>query len=300
MYNHAYALVTGIFLTVLTAGALLAAYWLSGSDAQSRPYVVVSEGSVTGLGQGSQVFFRGVRAGRVERIELNPQQPAEILISISVSEDIPISRGTYATLQLSGLTGLTQIELDDTRADLRPLPTSIEAPAMIEMRPGLFDRFVASGPELLTNVNELIQRLNALFDDENRDRIVGILTRADDLLGAMERLSSQIEQEILRNSLAFSSSLDAVEELLGDAGTSLSHVDGVLDELRDVAAAGRRLTDEFGEQALPGVERLLSELENAGRELGRLAQELRERPEGALYGRPRQPPGPGEADEENR
>ncbi len=300
MYNHAYALVTGIFLTVLTAGALLAAYWLSGADAQSRPYVVITEGSVTGLGQGSQVFFRGVRAGRVERIALNPAESAEILISISVSEDIPISRGTYATLQLSGLTGLTQIELDDNREDPRPLPTSIDAPGTIEMRPGLFDRFVASGPELLTNINELVLRLNTLVDEENRDRIVTILTRADNLLGAMDRLSSQIEQEILRNSQAFSTSLDAVRDLLGEAGGSLSRVDDVLDELSDVAAAGRRLTEEVGAQALPGLERLLAELESSGRELRRLAQELRLRPEGALYGRPRQPPGPGEDDEETR
>lgn len=301
MYNHAYALVTGAFLVLLTTGALLVAWWLTGADSQSRPYVVVTEGSVTGLGEGSQVFFRGVRAGRVDRITINPDAPSEILISISVGPDIPVTRSTYATLQLSGLTGLTQIELDDTREDLTPLPTSPEVPGRILMQPGLFDRFFASGPELLANINELALRLNALFDQDNRERVGNILERADRLLGAMDRLSAQLEQEIGRAGDAVAGSLDAVSGLIGEAGVALGKVDGmlagvdgVMDELREVAAAGRRLTDELGAQALPGLENLITQLEASGRELGRLARELRQRPESALFGRPRPPPGPGE------
>ncbi len=301
MYNHAYALVTGAFLVLLTAGALLVAWWLTGADAQSRPYVVVTEGSVTGLGEGSQVFFRGVRAGRVEQITINPDRPAEILIRISVNPDIPVSYGTYATLQLSGLTGLTQIELDDTREDLRTLPTSADVPGQIPMRPGLFDRFVASGPELLANINELTLRLNALFDEDNRDRVAGILERTDRLLSGMDRLTAQVEAELARSSDAVAEALDAMGGLIGDAGGALGRVDGMLErvdemmaELREVAVAGRRLTEDLGAQALPGLENLLGELEASGRELGRLARELRRRPESALYGRPRPPPGPGE------
>lgn len=301
MYNHAYALITGVFLVLLTAGALLVAWWLAGADAQSRPYVVVTDGSVTGLGEGSQVFFRGMRAGRVEQITINPEQPEEIFIRISVNQDIPVSRGTYATLQLSGLTGLTQIELDDSREDLRALPTSAEAPARIPMQPGLFDRFVASGPELLANINELTLRLNALFDEDSRERVAGILERADRLLGSMDRLTGQVEAEIARSSDAVAEALDAVGGLLGEAGGALGRVDGMLEqveammgELREVAVAGRRLTDDLGTQALPGLESLLGELEASGRELGRLARDLRRRPESALYGRPRPPPGPGE------
>jgi phospholipid/cholesterol/gamma-HCH transport system substrate-binding protein len=303
MYNHAYALVTGAFLVLLTAGALLVAWWLAGADSQSRPYVVVTEGSVTGLGEGSQVFFRGVRAGRVELININPKAPSEILISISVGADIPVTRGTYATLQLSGLTGLTQVELDDTREDLTPLPTSAEAPGRILMQPGLFDRFVASGPELLANINELTLRLNALFDQDNRERVGNILDRADRLLGAMDRLSVQLEREIGRTGDAVAGSLEAVEGLISEAGGALGKVDGmmagvdgVLAELREVAASGRRLTDELGAQALPGLESLIGQLEASGRELGRLARELRQRPESAVFGRPRPPPGPGEED----
>ncbi len=301
MYNHAYALVTGAFLVLLTAGALLVAWWLTGADAQSRPYVVVTEGGVTGLGEGSQVFFRGVRAGRVEQITINPEQAAEILIRISVNEAIPVSRGTYATLQLSGLTGLTQIELDDTREDLRPLPTSAEAPAKIPMRPGLFDRFVASGPELLANINELTLRLTELFDEDTRARVSGILERTDQLIGGMDRLTAQVEAEIARSSDAVAEALDAMGGLIGEAGGALGRVDGVLErvdemmvELSQVAAAGRQLTEDLGTQALPGLESLLGELEASGRELGRLARDLRRRPESALYGRPRPPPGPGE------
>jgi phospholipid/cholesterol/gamma-HCH transport system substrate-binding protein len=300
MYNHAYALVTGVFLVVLTAGALVATYWLAGVDTERQPYVVVTEGAVTGLGEGSQVYFRGVRAGRVEHIAIDPADPREIRIWIGVSQHIPITRSTFATLQLSGLTGLTQIELDDTYEDPSPLPTAPTEPGEIPMRPGLLDRMAAAGPELIANVNELILRLNELFDEENQQRITTILTNADRLLGTMDRLTAQLETEIGRTGAAVSRSVDTLGEFVGEASGSLARVDGVLEELRKLAVSGRRLAEEMGEQALPGIESLFSELEATGRELGRLARELRRRPEGALYGRPRPPPGPGEEEEDSR
>jgi hypothetical protein len=97
------------------------------------------------------------------------------------------------------------------------------------MRPGLFDRFVASGPELLANINELVLRLNALFDEGNRDRVGNNPDRADRLLGAMDRLSVQLEQRDRPQRPGFLDDRSMPSrDLLSEAGGSLK-VDGDVD-----------------------------------------------------------------------
>jgi fermentation-respiration switch protein FrsA (DUF1100 family) len=91
MHNKAYALMTGVFLLVLMAGTLAAAWWLAGVERERLPYIIVTDGSVSGLSDGAQIFYRGVRAGRVEHIRLDPDAPQYILIDIAVSADVPES-----------------------------------------------------------------------------------------------------------------------------------------------------------------------------------------------------------------
>src|SRR5690606_30321097 len=111
MYDRAYAVATGAFVIAAIAALSLTAYWLAGVDPERRPYVVVSPYSVTGLAEGSEVLYRGVPAGRVERIGIDPDEPANVLIAIAVDAEIPVLESTFARLQQRGLTGTAQVEL---------------------------------------------------------------------------------------------------------------------------------------------------------------------------------------------
>jgi len=60
--------------------------------------VVVAKQNVSGLNPQAQVRYRGIRVGKVNDIRLDPDDSSNILISIEVNDDVPLTRGTVAKL----------------------------------------------------------------------------------------------------------------------------------------------------------------------------------------------------------
>lgn len=294
MGNRAYALMTGLFVLILGAATVIVAHWLAGRDVERVSYTVVATEDVSGLYEASQVFYRGVPVGKVEAIRFNPQEVREILIRISLDRHIPVTRGTYATLRPQGITGLTQLALQDKGGDLRRLPTTEANPGRIPLRPGLLEKLSGTGEEMLVGVNELVARLNALLDEKNRTRIANSLAHLEAATARLTRLENDL-----------STALSVLPGLANEARATLGHtnrfltrVDARLDTLTQslhrATEAGKKIGDELATNAVPHLNQTLAELADAGKELRHLASFLRDNPQSLLYGRPVYPPGPGE------
>src|SRR5438128_1358144 len=121
MENRAHAFAAGLFVIALALCIAAAAWWFSGKRESTRQYLLVSQRAVSGLNPQAQVRFRGIRAGKVEDIELDPKDARNILVVISVDADIPVSRATTAQLNKQGITGLAYILLDDDGSNPEPL-----------------------------------------------------------------------------------------------------------------------------------------------------------------------------------
>jgi phospholipid/cholesterol/gamma-HCH transport system substrate-binding protein len=294
MHDRSYALATGIFVVVAIAVLLVTGYWLAGTDPEQRPYIVMSEHSVSGLGQGSQVLYRGVSAGRVDDIRIDPQDPAQVLVRIVVRPEIPVHHSTFARLRQRGLTGVSQVELDDTGRHPQPLLTTAHEPARIQMRPGLLDEVTEGGMQALESLNELADSLNAVLDAENRERMRSILARVDRTLHAAERVAQALEADLPRTLDSTARSMEAMAALADRAALSMDEIDALVVDLREVAAVARRFGDDISGRAVPGVDRALDAVDRAAREMARLAQSLTQQPESLLRGRQRPAPGPGE------
>ena len=133
MENRAHALAAGLFAIALGAATLLAVWWFSSQHQDVDTYHLVADGNVSGLSPQAQVRYRGMRAGRVTNIRLNPENPREILVDIEVESDIPVTRGTHASLGSQGVTGMSYVQLDDQGHDTTPL----EPGERIALNPGL-------------------------------------------------------------------------------------------------------------------------------------------------------------------
>ncbi len=114
-------------------------------------------------------------------IKFDPQVPGQIIVRISVNQDTPITRTTYATLGFQGVTGIAYVQLDDTARESGndkaspPLPTSARAPARIAMRPGFFEELEKRGDSLLTQTETLMASLNEMFQTTNRDELMAAI-----------------------------------------------------------------------------------------------------------------------------
>lgn len=292
MYDRAYAVATGVFLIAALAALTATAYWLTGVDPDRRPYVVVSPYSVAGLSVGSEVLYRGVKAGRVERIRIDPADPAQVLVHIAVEPQVPVLRSTRARLNQRGLTGVAQVELSHAQT-AEPLPTAAEHPARIPMAPGLIQQATDLGTQTLEILNDVAVTIDRLLDAETGANLQSLTTRLDRLLVNAERIAVSLESELPDALDSATHAADSVAELAERTTASMEDVDALIAELRSTAAVARDIGENLSASSAPALESALESMNAAAAQLSSLAQALSNDPSQLLHGR-RTQPGPGE------
>ncbi|MGD8690010.1 MAG: MlaD family protein [Gammaproteobacteria bacterium] len=293
MNNRAYAIVTGIFIMVFGAGILFAVMWLSGASEDTKPYVIVTRQSVSGLQPESTVYFRGIAVGKVDRIRFDPEQHQAILIHILVGEDVPISRDTYATLQLQGVTGLSQLELNSPGTDLEPLPTSEANPGRIPLHPSSFERLSGAGTRLVAEMQELAHKLNEIMDDKSQAHVKAVLAQAD----AASRQLVELEKNLNEVAKRLPDVSRQAQETLAAVQSAAGQFRGVAERANRMLDDGSEATRQLNDTTLPQLDRTLTSFQRTTRELERFLARLRRDPQQLLLGPRRPPPGPGEKKE---
>lgn len=287
----------GVFVLALSASLVGVAIWLGGYSVPRNTYVVVSHGSVSGLNAQSTVYYRGVAAGTVDSIKFDSHDVRNILIRIEVNKSIPITKGTYATLRPQGVTGLSFIELNDKGKNRQPLPTSEQHPGRIPMHPSLLSSILGQGRQILSQANTLTQHLNQLLDTRNIKRVNSILANTQTAVRHLNELEVRADK-----------SLKGMPELSQHAEKTLSHIDGLIDnvnntsdEVRHMAkrvgkltGAGQQVSRTMLTRTLPRLNKLLSNLQDTSQNVRRLSNMLEQNPQSLLLGKSPPAPGPGE------
>src|SRR6056297_868388 len=92
--------IVGIFVTVLLAVIILIGLWLS-SGLKTKAYKIYQtymNESVSGLSENAPVKYNGVNVGMVESIELNLQNPSQVILTLEIKPNVPITQTTTAHL----------------------------------------------------------------------------------------------------------------------------------------------------------------------------------------------------------
>lgn len=297
MGRNKYALITGVFLISLIAATTAVIYWIGHFERERNLYTVSTNESVTGLNPESTVFYRGIAVGKVLNIQFDPANSSIILVAIEVDKDIVLTKGVHATLQLKGVTGLTQLQLEDSGKIAERLPPGDNPMTRIPLMQSLTDKLMNSGEEILRKADYLMVRVSSLLNDENAKNI-------GDILGNLKTLSDKLSQ--LQEGV--DKALAGIPALTADAGKTLSHINALSIELQalskqaqtlsikasGLADAGKAAGDLLAQTTLPKVNELLAELQSATQEVKRVATMLENNPQSLLLGPNQQEPGPGE------
>lgn len=300
MESRAHALAAGIFTLVLGLACAFAVFWLSGQREATSEYVLVTQGSVSGLNTQAQVRFRGIRAGKVQDIELDPKDPRNILITINVNADLPVTKGTTARLNYQGVTGLASVLLEDKGDNPEPLVGTGDEPPRIALQPNFMDSLGENASALMAQMRQVADRTNALLSEQNVKRISQTLANVEtasaglsgsmkDLPQVMASLKQALNEENMKK---LSMTLANMEKASGEAAPLLASLQGVskrLDAL--LAESGGEIT----QTTLPRLNVLLQELSVNSRQMSRLLDQIEESPNMLIFGREARRPGPGEA-----
>lgn len=308
MENKAHAMAAGIFVALMTALVLALAAWLTRDTGVRHTYEISTRESVTGLQEQAPVRFRGVDVGKVSHIGFDPKETGNVLVRIEVDEDTPMTRATYATLGLQGVTGLAFIQLADEAGQAPPLPPDDENPPRIPLRPGLLARLEERGEVILERVEEVTQRVNRLLNDDNQQRISVALENLGRAAGSTDQLAKRIDSTITRR----------LDPALAQATVTLRSAQRTVDEVSATASEFRRTaqqlnapggpiervgsgSDAFAAAAeslstttLPRVNRAVEETTRTMRTLRRAVDQLTDNPQALIYGEGALRPGPGE------
>jgi phospholipid/cholesterol/gamma-HCH transport system substrate-binding protein len=293
--NH--ALITGLFLIALVTASTAIVFWIGSMDHERNLYVISTRESVSGLNPESTVFYRGIAVGKVLNVKFDPLDSGTILVPVEVDKNIVLSKGVFATLRLKGVTGLTQIQLEDSGTIPEVLPPGDNPMCRIPLVPSMTDKLMDSGEELLHKADHLMQRLSALLNDENEKNIGGILNNLKSLTDKLSALQKSID-----------TALAGVPALTIDARKTLTNIDALTSDLQDLTKqvqnlsakagglvdSGKTTGDALTQSTLPKINKLLTELQSTTRQVKRVAETLENNPQELLLGPGQQDSGPGE------
>jgi phospholipid/cholesterol/gamma-HCH transport system substrate-binding protein len=307
MESRAHALAAGIFTVLLSIASAFAVWWFTGNRDQTKEYVLVSSRSVSGLNVQATVRYRGIRAGKVQAIELDPANPRDILVFIRIDDAIPITKATTARIQTQGVTGLTYIQLDENGEGGEPIEAPAGQLARIPMAAQSAESLAEGANEVLIQARDVLGRVGRLLDEQNTQRIGRTLGNLESASAGLSRSAQELPALVAAaRQFASEENLRRVQAVLANAEKASADAAPLLAELRGVAvqmqSLARRVDAVAGEagaelsgSTLPRAGALLQELAGSTRRLNRLLDELERSPQVLIFGRAPARPGPGES-----
>lgn len=307
MESRSHALAAGLFAIFLSLGIALALWWFSDGRESTREVLLVSSGSVNGLNPQATVRYRGIIAGKVASIALDPANPHDLLVTARIRTDLPITKGTRARLASQGVTGLAFIALDDSGDNPEPLAGEAGGLPRLRLAPGIVDEATEASLQTLKRVRELAERLALLAAPDNLARVERILAHLESSSQGLDRSLKEVPQTLAAVRQVFSKdnlarigrTLDNIERLSADAVPLAREGRSLIVKLQTLGERIDSLAGTTGEglatNTLPRVNVLLQELTVTSRQLSDLLDEIDNSPQLLLLGRRKPPPGPGEA-----
>ncbi len=308
MENKSHAFWAGLFAIGLTVAIALAVVWFNLDRAVRTPYDLISRSNVTGLTTDAPVRYRGLDVGKVQSMHFDHEHPGQIVIRILVDKNAPITRSTFGTLALQGVTGLAFIQLDDTGSDPTRVISSAKHVAQLPMRLGLFEQLQERGDVLLNELESVATRADAMLSPEMQTQLMATAASLQHTADAVTKLAQQAGPAAtqlpgalvqLQRTLASTnalitnlnapngklySNLDKLGSAADSAGVAITQMDTSL----------QRMSARVEYETLPRVNALADDLDGAARSIDRAAAVFGASPRSVLFGIGAPAPGPGE------
>ncbi|MDF2094564.1 MlaD family protein [Aquibaculum arenosum] len=310
METRANHVLVGLFVLLLGIGAIAFAIWIAAlqADRQVNSYLLVFDGAVTGLSTGSSVNYEGVPVGQVMNIDLSARDPGRVRVTISIDADTPVRRDTVATLELAGLTGGRYVQLSGGSADA-PLPRrqNGETLPQLQTRASPIEQVLAGAPDIITALNSILLRTEAILSEENTRNVEVILQEGAATMGNINDTSAVVADlaRDLRSELGvimpkLESTFTAVEGVatnidaasreaqptLAEFRQAARSVDRLANDLNGLVEENRRPLSDFTNSGLGELSSLLGELRRLAGNLNQISNDLQSNPAGFLLGVP--------------
>ncbi|MDZ7790242.1 MAG: MlaD family protein [Xanthomonadales bacterium] len=296
---------------LLVLGALWSAQWAS--EAAWQELEVHFLQPVSGLSVGSGVHYNGISMGSVRDLRLSPDDPGRVIAVIRLDAQAPLREDTTARLSVSGLTGVSNIQLRGGSPDSPPLKPAPERdrPVIIAEESSL-QRLIESSEDIASTASQVMLRMLEFLNEENAERVATTLDNIDRfteaLTGESDRLG-EIVDNLHRSSEQLVPLMREVRTTVADMSATLDRVEPALvekfpqaaDSLREAMARLAETAERidrmvarneaavagFGDRVITPLGPAVQEFRQLIDELSALTEQFDRNPAGFLLGKER-------------
>jgi phospholipid/cholesterol/gamma-HCH transport system substrate-binding protein len=195
-----------------------------------------------GLEKGATVRYAGgPKVGRVEKLSIDPQNPARIDVVFSVQTDLPVKTDSRAKIMSMSPLGDNHLEILPGAAQTSLAPSGSLLPSDTYVD---FNALTAQLNDLAPQAKQLIQSLN-----DRATELKVTIDRVDDLLNAQNRANL---------SATLANTRGMIEENRPQIKSTIQHLDKVSQKIEPLLEDLRNTSDEAN-KALTHIDELLGE-----------------------------------------
>src|ERR1700751_2348736 len=169
------------------------------TTAQRSPLRVIFEGPASGLRNGGNVNFNGIRIGEVISVKLD--NPRRVVALAMVENNAPLRKDTLVGLEFQGLTGVAAISLKGGEEAAPPVPLDEDGVPTLTADPNALQDVTEAIRGTLQNINRVVADnqqavRNSLHNLEtftsalsrNAQRIDDVMAKGDGVMGKGDSL----------------------------------------------------------------------------------------------------------------
>jgi phospholipid/cholesterol/gamma-HCH transport system substrate-binding protein len=234
----------GLFVIVATVVLVATVFGITGAFGRTAKSFQAYFPFAGGLEVGSTVRYAGgPKVGRVEKLRINPQNPANIEITLAVQTDLPVKTDSHVRIMSMSPLGDNHLEIvpGSPQAELAKDGATLPADRYLDLN-AITERINDLAPEaqqLLHTLNDratelkvTIARVNDLLNDDNRSNLSGTLAQAHQMLAENRPAIKATIGHINTSSEKLGPLLEDLRKTSAEANKTLDHVDGLIGENR--------------------------------------------------------------------
>lgn len=307
METKANYVLVGIFTIIALFLAFILVYYTArlGERSSLTPLDVRIPGSVTGLSEGSQVLFNGIRVGQVRRLMLDPSNPNMVIAKTDINSATPVTRSTQASLGFQGLTGVAFVELNGgsiSEPNLLKEAEKADSVARIDADPSTLNNLLATAQDIFARANSIlgdlegfvhearvpltktvdnIQDFSTVLKDKKED-IGKIIDNTNEMMTRLNHSSQNVDALMAKLDKILSP--DDKNSIVGQLHDTLSSIQKSAQTLNQHIGPIAANLQSFSGQGLRQLQSLVMESRVSVQRIERAIAEIEQNPQRILFG----------------
>jgi phospholipid/cholesterol/gamma-HCH transport system substrate-binding protein len=234
----------GLFVIVAAAVLILTVFGITGAFGRTAKSFHAFFPFAGGLEVGSTVRYAGgPKVGRIEKLRIDPQNPANIELTLAVQSDLPVKTDSHVRIMSMSPLGDNHLEIvpGSPQAPLAKDGSTLPSDKYLDLN-AVTERINDLAPEaqkLLHTLNDratelkvTIARVNDLLSDQNRSNLSGTLTQTHQMLAENRTAIKSTLGHLNTSSEKLGPLLDDLRKTSAEANKTLDHVDSLIGENR--------------------------------------------------------------------